>query len=235
MLGLIVPGGWEEFFRFIGEPYSGPLWPLNDQRNVFEILIPKLKAASEQFDMIPVREKKQFDPQPWQAGENKLPGELKPYFLKNGTGPAYLAGGALVRPLITTAESDGKFVIGTIEGSSHHREQDVFANGRKLKFPETHHAFQITEGVVEFHIGSSPATLLHAGELVYVPRATPFSYQTRSRYAKLYAFASGKGLVELLIKAGEKHDSPIPPEKASEFKTEHVHSSTREIGHEVVI
>lgn len=234
MLGLIVPGGWEEFFNFIGEPYNGPLWPLHDQRSIFEVLIPKLKAASEKFDMIPVRDKQQFDPQPWQGSENKLPGKLEPYFLKNGTGPAYLAGGTLIRPLITTAESDGKFVIGSIEGSSHHHEHDVFGEDRKLKFAETHHAFQVTEGAVEFHIGTSSPTLLHAGELVYVPRATHFSYRIRSRYAKLYAFASGKGLVELLIKIGESHDSPIPPEKARELKTEHLHSSAAEIGHEVL-
>ena len=116
MVGLIVPGGWEEFFRFIGEPYDGPLWPLDDQRNVFEVLIPKLKAAAEQFDMIPLPQHKQFGPSPWKETENKLPGKLEPYFLKNATGPAYLAGGTVVRPLITTAESDGKFVIGSIEG-----------------------------------------------------------------------------------------------------------------------
>lgn len=234
MLGLIVPGGWEEFFRFIGESYEGPLWPLDDERNPLEVLVPKLKAASEQFDMTPVHDKKEFDPQPWKGTEHALPGKLEPYFLKHGTGPAYAAGGALVRPLITTAESDGKFVIATIEGVSHHSKQDVFASGRKLKFAETHHAFQITEGHVEFQVGSSPPSHLHAGELVYVPKATPFSYHIRSRYAKLYAFASGKGLAELLIKAGEKHGLPTPPEKASDVKTEHLHSLASEFGHEVV-
>jgi hypothetical protein len=73
-IGLIIPGGWEEFFRFVGEPYSGPLFPTNDKRNSFEVLIPKLMAATEKFDMIPVRDKAQFDPQPWDGSETKLPG-----------------------------------------------------------------------------------------------------------------------------------------------------------------
>ncbi|KAF2160889.1 hypothetical protein M409DRAFT_28769 [Zasmidium cellare ATCC 36951] len=215
MVGLIIPGGWEEFFRFIGEPYSGPLWPLDDQRNLFEVLIPKLKAAAEQFDMVPCPQHRQFGPSPWEEDENRLPGTLQPYFLKNGSGPAYLAGGMICRPLITTAESNGKFVIGTIEGSSHHHDSDLFANSRKLKFQSTHHAFQLVEGVVEFGLGSSPPAYLHAGELVYVPSGTEVSISIRSRYAKLYAFSSGKGIVELLCKIGEACSTPIPPEKAA--------------------
>lgn len=216
MIGLIMPGGWEEFFRFIGEPYSGPLWPLDDQRNVFEVLIPKLKAAAEQFDMVPCPQHKQFGPSPWQEDENRLPGALEPYFLKNASGPGYLCGGMVCRPLITTAESNGKFVIGTIEGSSHHHDSDLFANDRRLKFQSTHHAFHVVEGVVEFGPGSSPPAFLHAGELVYVPSGTELGIRFRSRYAKMYAFSSGKGVVELLCNIGETYTAPVPPEKAKD-------------------
>ncbi|CAK1358249.1 unnamed protein product [Cercospora beticola] len=224
MVGLIVPGGWEEFFRFIGEPYDGPTWPLDDQRNVFEVLIPKLKAASERFDMIPCPQNKQFGPSPWQDDENQLPGKLEPYFLKNATGPAYLAGGTVCRPLITTAESDGKFVIGSIEGSKQHRQEDIIGDSRRLKFADTHHAFQVVEGAIDFHISSSQTTSLHAGEIIYVPRGTAFSYHFRSRYAKMYCFASGKGVVELLCKIGEAYAAPVPPEKAANLKVAEVQS-----------
>ncbi|EME48203.1 hypothetical protein DOTSEDRAFT_21906 [Dothistroma septosporum NZE10] len=214
MVGLIVPGGWEEFFRFIGEPYAGPLWPLDDQRNVFEVLIPKLKAAAEKFDMVPQPHLQQFDPQPWQDDENQLPGKLEPYFLKSGSGPAYLAGGTVVRPLITTAESNGTFVIGSVEGSSHHHEHDLFSEGRKLKFESTHHAFQVVEGAIEITVGSSTPSFLHAGELVYVPAGSDLGIRFRSKFAKFYAFSSGKGVVELLMKVGKPYSSPIPPERA---------------------
>lgn len=67
-LGLIVPGGWEEFFRFIGEPYAGPMYPLSDDRNPFLVLLPKLKAAAAKFDMVPMPRYPQFDPQPYWHG-----------------------------------------------------------------------------------------------------------------------------------------------------------------------
>ncbi|CAK4033487.1 Hypothetical predicted protein [Lecanosticta acicola] len=233
MVGLIVPGGWEEFFRFIGEPYDGPLWPVDDQRNLFEVLIPKLKAAAEQFDMVPMPQYKQFGPQPWQGDESRLPGSLEPYFLKSGTGPAYVAGGTVCRPLITTAESSGKFVIGSIEGSSHHHDNGVFAQGRRVRFQGTHHAFQVVEGAIEFSIGPSQPAILHGGELIYVPSETELSIRTRSRYAKMYAFSSGKGLVELLNRIGNAYDQPIPPEKAVDVSLDTLKAVQGEIGFEL--
>lgn len=234
MVGLIVPGGWEEFFRFVGEPYSGPHWPMDDKRNIFEVLIPKLKAAAEKFDMIPLPQHKQFPPSAWEDNDSTLPGKLEPYFLKAGSGPAWLAGGSVVRPLITTAESGGKFAIGSIEGTSHHASAEIFSEGRRVTFPQTHHAFQVSEGAVEFTLGDSPPTRLHAGEIIYVPRSTTFHYQIRSRYAKFYAFASGKGIVELLAGVGEKYESPIPPEKVEKHVNgEKLKTSGKKVGCEI--
>ncbi|KIW58997.1 hypothetical protein PV05_03481 [Exophiala xenobiotica] len=47
-----------------------------------------------------------------------LPGSYTPYFFKGGAGPRYTFAGMVVSPLITTAESDGVFAVGSIEGSS---------------------------------------------------------------------------------------------------------------------
>ncbi|KAK4544585.1 hypothetical protein LTR36_004157 [Oleoguttula mirabilis] len=213
MIGLIVPGGWEEFFRFIGEPYSGPMWPMEDNRKIYEVLIPKLKAAAEKFDMVPLPQHKQFAPQDWQDDENRLPGKLEPYFLKNATGPAYEVGGTVVRPLATTAETDGKFSIGSIEASSHYHQHSVFAKEKQcLRFDNVHHAFQVVSGSVEFHLDSSAPSKLAAGELIYVPKGTAFRFQATSRASKMYAFASGGGVTELLIKLGKEHSSTILPE-----------------------
>jgi hypothetical protein len=52
-IDLIMPGGRDEFFRFIGEPYDGLLFPFNDDRNSFEVPITKLRAVAEEFDMLP--------------------------------------------------------------------------------------------------------------------------------------------------------------------------------------
>lgn len=219
MVGLIVPGGWEEFFRFIGEPYDGPMWPMEDNRNFFEVLLPKLKAASEQFDMVPCPQHKAVEPQAWHSSDSRLPGKLEPYFLRNGTGPAYIVGGMVCRPLITTAESAGKFAIGSIEVSWHKDlRSGIFDRpSRRLKFEHAHHAFQVVQGSMEFVVGDGPASRLGAGELLYVPKGTEFSFTAKSRFAKLYAFANGSGIVELLQRLGVDHQSPVLPEKASSW------------------
>ncbi|KAF2772197.1 hypothetical protein EJ03DRAFT_372352 [Teratosphaeria nubilosa] len=48
-IGLIVPGGWEEFFRFIGDSYSGPQWPVEDEVDIFEVLVPPAEGSSGQI------------------------------------------------------------------------------------------------------------------------------------------------------------------------------------------
>ncbi|KAK3671570.1 hypothetical protein LTR78_008492 [Recurvomyces mirabilis] len=219
--GLIVPGGWEEFFRFIGEPYSGPMWPMQDERNFFEVLLPRLKQAAEQFDMVPCPQHKQFEPQAWQSGDNRLPGIPEPYFLKNATGPAYEVGGTVSRPLVTTAESYGKFAIGSIEASCQHQEASIFAGKEKsIRFDAVHHAFMVTQGAVEFHLESHTSSNLSAGDVIYVPKGTNFRFSTMSRFSKMYAFANGGGVVELLSRLGQKHSLPILSDNVSKVDHE---------------
>lgn len=209
-VGLIVPGGWEEFFRFIGEPYAGPMFPLVDERNVFEVLIPKLKAAAEKFDMIPVRDHPAVQPQPWRDGEdNKLPGALEPYFLRAGTGPRYLAGGVVVSPLVGAVESGGRFSIACVEGSSWHDNSPL---AETFRFANVHHAIQVVDGQLGLAIGDQEA-VLHVGETAYIPKTTSFSMGFQSRYTKFYVFISGMGLADLLCELGHSFRQTIPPER----------------------
>lgn len=217
MLGLIVPGGWEEFFRFIGEPYSGPTWPLHDDRDFFSVMLPKLKAASEKFDMIPCPQQQHFPPQPWAGSENALPGKPEPYYLKNATGPAWSVGGMIIRPLVTITESSGRFAIGSIEGSAQHNAQSIFASGSRLVFKDVHHAFYLASGSVRFDIEGCAETTLHAGELVYVPKGVRFTSEVLSRGARLYAFCNGGGMVELLQALGEAYGETVVPERAEAY------------------
>ncbi|KAL2811623.1 RmlC-like cupin domain-containing protein [Aspergillus granulosus] len=209
-IGLIVPGGWEEFFRFIGEPYAGAMWPMMDERNPLEVLVPRLKEAAEQFDMVPQPHIQSFAPQPWVDGkDNALPGALRPYFLRAGSEPAYHLGGSVMRVLATTKESGGKFAIGSLEGSSFHRNEILAA---RMIFLSTHHAFHITEGTIEFHVDGALVTLT-AAETLYVPKGSSFGLCYRSRYAKAYVFASGEGLVEFFLRAGKEYQLPIISEE----------------------
>lgn len=230
-LGLIVPGGWEEFFRFIGEPYDGPLFPLTDDRNVFEVLIPKLKAAADRFDMIPVRDHPQVSPQMWQDDrDSSLPGALEPYFLRAGSGPRYLLGGVVCSPLVGIAESGNRFSIGSIEGSSWHSDSPL---SKTFKFQHVHHAFQLVDGSMAFTVNASESANLSAGETIYIPRGTPFSIDIRSRYAKAYVFISGPGVIDLLCRAGEPYHQTIPPEKPEIWEEARLEALQVELGFEI--
>jgi hypothetical protein len=204
-----VPGGWEEFFRFIGEPYSGPLFPTNDKRNPFEVLIPKLIAATEKFDMIPVREKAQFNPQPWDGTETKLPGvcENGGYFLKDDAGEKFVVGGAVVRALASRKETSGRFSVYTFEAGAAHAGTAL----KRLKFEETHHAFYTESGAFKFLIDEVEALAI-AGETTFVPAGTTWSVEAESHYAKAYLFANGGGFGEVLACIGTKYESVALPQ-----------------------
>jgi hypothetical protein len=206
---LIIPGGWEEFFRFIGEPYVGPLFPTNDRRNPFEVLIPKLMAATEKFDMVPVREKAQFDPQPWDGTEIKLPGvcENGGYYLREGAGEKWAVGGTVVRPLATRKETKGRFSIYSLEGSSLHTGKGL---SKAVEFKDTHHAIFIVDGVVKRVIdGSEVKTTV--GETTFVPAGTKWTLEAESVYARAYVFANGGGIGEILQNVGSKYEFPLVP------------------------
>ncbi|KAL3463681.1 RmlC-like cupin domain-containing protein [Aspergillus heterothallicus] len=226
-IGLIVPGGWEDFFRFLGEPYAGAMWPMNDERNPLEVLLPRVKEAAEGFDMVPQPHVKAFAPQAWENGrDNEFPGALQPYFLRAGTETAYHIGGAVLRALATTEESAGKCAFGSLEGSSFFGNQFLSSG---LAFPGVHHAFHIVEGTFDFHIDGALVTLT-AAEMLYVPKGSRFEVRFKSRFARAYVFASGGGLVELFVKAGEKHSSPIIAEAEGEVDTANVQQIGKEIG-----
>ena len=210
-IGLIIPGGWEEFFRFIGEPYAGPAWPLVDDRNPFEVLIPKLKAAAEKFDMVPQPHLKGCEPQPWDGSEKALPGKLAPYYLQANKGPKYLVEGVVVKPMVTTKESAGKFAIGSIEGSSYHSNSALKS---KLSFANVHHALHVASGELEITVDGTSQTL-KAYETVYIPKGSVFSIAMASKFTMAYVFANGGGLVELLCELGDSYDFCMLPEKES--------------------
>lgn len=213
-LGLIIPGGWEEFFRFVGEPYSGPLFTTNDQRNPLEVLIPKLMAATEKFDMIPVRDKVQFEPQPWDGTETKLPGtcENGGYFLKAFSGEKFAVGGTVIRPLATRKETNEKFSIYCVEGSAHHKGKGLKT---PLKFENAHHAIYVDTGLVKLLIDGINI-ILTAGETTFVPSNAPWSFDFESVYAKIYIFANGGGIGEILTSVGTKYELAAIPQIGDE-------------------
>lgn len=145
-------------------------------------------------------------------GKDILPGTLKPYFLRAGTGPRYLVGGIICSPLSGTAESAGRFELGCIEGSSWH-EPSILST--QLSFDTVHHAFSVVEGAIEIRLGQDQVARVHTGETAYVPPGMFFSLQVVSRYVKIYIWTSGAGLVGVLCKIGSAYKDTVPPEEAT--------------------
>jgi hypothetical protein len=169
-------------------------------------------AATEKFDMIPVREKAQFDPQPWDGTENKLPGvcENGGYFLKEGMGEKRAVGGTVVRPLATRKESSGRFSIYSLEGSSLHVGKGLI---KTVEFKDTHHAIHTVDGVVKLIIdGSEVKTTV--GETTFIPAGIKWSFEAESTYARAYVFANGGGIGEILQSVGSRYEFPTVPADA---------------------
>ena len=225
-----MPGGWEEFFRFIADPYSGPMWPLKDDQDIFKVLIPRLQAAQDKYDYVGCPDVPYFPPQPWKDGaDNKLPGKKEAYFLKHNTGPAYLVEGAIVRPLVTTKESEGRFAVASIEASSWHKNLLLKTN---MSFESVHHAFHVLDGTYEITVDGSSLEL-GAHQTVYVPPKTPFHLAPTSRYARVYVFASGAGLIELLRDVGEETKTKMVGEQDNSLDSSKLHAATQGKGIEL--
>lgn len=224
-----MPGGWEEFFRFVGEKYEGPLFPTNDKRNPMEVLVPKLIEATEKFDMVPVRDKEHFEPQPWDGSEEDLPGKCENggYFLKAGKGKCWMVGGMVLRPLATRKETDGKFSIYEMRGSAMHA---AMAPEENWLFRKTHHAFQTVEGHWSLVL-EGEKTNVASGETIFVPAGMKFKLVPESVYARGYLFANGGGLGEVLSRVGEAWEGPTVPEvdEVEDWHSEKLKGVEREV------
>lgn len=113
--GLITPGDWVDFFRYVSEPYEGLLVPENDNRDLKSLLIPKVIAAKGQFDVVFQPDYKPPELGEWKKEDEELPGSQQGYFLRANTGPRWMLGGVMSRPFVTTKQSNGVCAISSIE------------------------------------------------------------------------------------------------------------------------
>ncbi|GME54082.1 Cupin RmlC-type [Neofusicoccum parvum] len=227
-VGLIVPGGWEEFFRIVGEPYRGPLFPVDDARDPRVVLIPRLIEASERCDMVPARDHPGAAVQPWAPGrDDALPAGVRPYFLRAGAGPKWVVEGTVCRPLATTVQSAGRFSVASLEGGDVHR--NFLAGIGRLRWESVHHCFVVVHGKVAFRVGGEAASLA-ADDSIFIPAAEGFSFSFASAFAQMYVFANGGGVAELVMKVGRQMEAPgsIPEKPMTEWRA----AQLAELGHE---
>ncbi|KAF5863623.1 hypothetical protein ETB97_009717 [Aspergillus alliaceus] len=105
---LITPGDWVDFFRYISEPYEGGLLvPEGDSRNLKSLLIPKVMAAKERFDINFLLNYQPPELGDWTKNDARLPESSQPFNLRANTGPRWMLGGVMARPFITTTQGNG--------------------------------------------------------------------------------------------------------------------------------
>ncbi|KAL4933074.1 uncharacterized protein BDV17DRAFT_279347 [Aspergillus undulatus] len=217
--GVVTPGDWVDFFRYISDPYRGILVPESDDRDLKALLIPKVMAAKSQFDVV---FQPDYTPPPlgeWDADDEKLPepadeSKPEPYFLRANTGPRYMAGGVLSRPFITTAQSGGVMAISSIESSG---EYGVGANvlARLMTFKRVDHCLAVLEGTLVVKLEREEGVIeevVREGETVVVPSGQAFALEFRSRYVRVWSFADGDGIEALVQRVGAPFKGVVLPE-----------------------
>lgn len=220
-LGLVAPGDWVDFFRYVAESYSGVILPEGDDRDLKGHIIPKVMAAKDRFDVQFVRPGGDYKPPEvgdWLESENVLPGPGEAYFLRANTGPRHILGGVISRPFIFSSQCSGKFAITSLESSSVYGKSPLAE--RWLTFQKVDHCFCIQEGLLRVRLrkdgnAATDWAEVREGQTVLVPAGQGFLLDFGSRYVRAITFTNGRGIEELVKLGGGDCASVVLPEEAA--------------------
>ncbi|KAJ4413809.1 hypothetical protein N0V82_008303 [Gnomoniopsis sp. IMI 355080] len=219
-LGLVAPGDWVDFFRYVAESYSGVILPEGDDRDLKGHIIPKVMAAKDRFDVQFVRPGGDYKPTEvgdWLDTENVLPGPGEAYFLRANTGPRHILGGVMSRPFIFSSQCSGKFAITSLESSSVYGKSALAE--KWLTFKTVDHCFCVQEGLLRVKLrkdgNTTESAEVREGQTVLVPAGEAFVLEFGSRYVRAITFTNGKGIEELVKLAGGDCASVVLPEEAA--------------------
>jgi hypothetical protein len=212
LLGLIAPGDWVDFFRYVSETHEGIILPENDNRDLKGILIPKVMAAMDRFDVHFARDYQAPEVADWEDGENVLPGPLEPYFLRANTGPRWMLGGVLSRPFIHASQCGGKFAISSIESS---KLYDANPFSQWLMFEDVDHCLCVQEGLLNVSLKTSDEWItVREGQTLVLATKQSFRLAFASRYVRFISFTNGEGIEELVKSAGTPYAGFVIPDEA---------------------
>ncbi|KAJ5624011.1 cupin domain protein [Penicillium lagena] len=209
--GLITPGDWVDFFRYVSEPFEGVLVPETDNRDLKALLIPKVMAAKEKFDVVFQPHYQAPEVGEWTKEDEKLPDSNEGYFLRANTGPRWMAGGVMSRPFVTTKQSNGLVAISSIESSKDYSET-LFS--RFVTFEKVDHCFCVMEGALRVTLQGEEGTLFREGETVVVPAGQAFSLGFESKYVRVHSFSDGDGIESLIHELGKPLEEVVLPDSA---------------------
>lgn len=232
-LGLVAPGDWIDFFRYVGEEYKGLILPEFDNRDLKSLLIPKLMQAKDRFDVQFERNYQPPELADWQDSENVLAEPLKPYFLRANTGPRYVLGGVLSRPFINAAQCSGKFSITSLESSKIYGESAFSCQW--ISFPTVDHCFCVQEGLLKVKIkGEADAwSEVREGQTVVIAAGQSFKLGFGSRFVRATTFTNGPGIEYLIHTAGSSHAGFVLPEEATPWDKSEFEAAARDLNVEL--
>ncbi|KAL4903916.1 hypothetical protein BDW74DRAFT_35271 [Aspergillus multicolor] len=210
--GVVTPGDWIDFFRYISEPYSGILVPESDDRDLKALLIPKVMAAKGQFDV--VFQPNYVPPQvgEWDADDEKLPDttEPVPFYLKANTGPRWMLGGVMSRPFITMKQC-GVCAISSIESSNVYGAAASVLS-RYMTFEKVDHCLAVMEGTLVVKLQGQGEEVFREGETMVIPAGQAFALEFRSKFVRVWSFTDGDGIESLIQNAGQAFSGVVLPE-----------------------
>lgn len=229
-LGLVAPGDWVDFFRYVAETYNGVIVPEADDRDLRSLLIPKVMAAKDRFDVHFERDYKPPEVGDWLETENVLPGPLEPYYLRANAGPRWMLGGVMSRPFINASQCSGKFAISSIESSNQYAPA-ASPFGRWLTFPTVDHCFSVMEGLLRVQLkGDEGWTEVREGQTLVISAGQAFKLEFASRYVRAITFTNGAGLEHLIHTAGEAYASFVLPDQATPCAEQRLQAVCEEMG-----
>lgn len=228
LTGVLVPGGFEEFFfnmQMSPTPNPGTL-PGAGGFDISELakwdVYPQLNFTARR-DVVNGKAGGQGR---WYNGANTLPGKspTAPIWVAKNYGPKFLheetEGGRryqIVTPFVTGLETNGTFSQGTITISPF---LSASGSGGETKAKTVKStvatAFMVEEGQLEVAVDGydEPASLID-GDLVFVPANTSFSYVAKAEFTKfMYVTGGGNGIDKQLMNKARSWNSAFYPSGA---------------------
>ncbi|KAK0748996.1 RmlC-like cupin domain-containing protein [Schizothecium vesticola] len=190
LTGVLVPGGFEEFFFHMDHlaPAPGTL----PGAGGFDVTGLAAWDVYPQLDFVPRRDivNGKAGPGNWYDGPNPLPrGVEGPVWVAKDYGSKFLV------------EGDGRYQISVPGGRKAPRLISAVAT-----------AFMVEEGQLEVVVEGYDAASLIDGDVVFVPGNVSFSYAATAEFTKLmYVTGGGQGMDQVLMEKGRAWDSAFYP------------------------
>jgi mannose-6-phosphate isomerase-like protein (cupin superfamily) len=217
--GVVTPGDWIDFFRYVAEPYEGLIVPEDDNRDLKALLIPKVMAAKGQFDVVFQPDYQPPEVGEWTADDERLPELSQPFFLRANTGPRWMLGGVMSRPFVTTTQSAGVCAISSIESSN---EYGASLLSKYMTFQSVDHCLCVLEGTLVVRLKGQSESVFREGETVVIPAGQAFALDFGSKYVRVWSFTDGDGIETLVHRLGTPFEGVVLPDKELEWDSTRV-------------